>query len=337
MKRWWLLALASGFLLCLVLGSQSNAQEKTIVLKYSNFFPAPHMNSVLADQWCKEVEKRTKGRVKINYYAGAVLTPATQTYDSVVKGIADIGLSCQAYTRGKFPLTEVVDLPLGYRSGFAATTMINEFYKKFKPKEYDETHVLYLHAHGPGILHTKKPVRKLEEVKGLKIRSTGLSAKLVQALGGAPVGMPMTDAYDALSKGVTDGVLCPDEALEGFKLGEVISYTTEDYSAAYSTAFFVVMNKAKWNSLPQDIQAIIEKIDEEWIEKTGKNWDAIDKSGKLFAEKNGVKGIPLSAQESARWAAAARPLLDDYVKSMKEKNLPGDQVLKFCLDYLKAH
>ena len=95
MKKLWLLALVSGFLFCLLLGSQAIAQEKQIVLKYSNFFPAPHTNSVLADQWCKEVEKRTHGRVKINYYPGAVLTPAAQTYDSVVKGIADIGLAAR--------------------------------------------------------------------------------------------------------------------------------------------------------------------------------------------------------------------------------------------------
>ena len=230
-----------------------------------------------------------------------MLTPAAQTYDSVVKGIADIGLSCEAYTRGKFPLTEAVDLPLGYKSGYAATKMINAFYAKFKPKEYDETHVLYLHAHGPGIVHTKKPVNKLEDMKGLKIRSTGLSAKLAQALGAAPVGMPMTESYDSLSKGVADGILCPEEALEGFKLGEVIAYTTEDYPAAYSTAFFVVMNKAKWNSLPKDIQGIIEQVNTEWIEKTGKNWDAIDKSGHVFAEKHGVNSHPLSAAEGARW------------------------------------
>ena len=152
-----------------------------IVLKYTNFFPAPHANSIIADQWCKEGGERTNGRVKITYFPGATLTPANQTYDSVVKGIADIGLSVQAYTRGKFPLTEVIDLPLAYNSGYVATKMVNEVYKKFQPKEYDETQVMYLHAHGPGILHTKKPVYKLEDLKGLKIRSTGLSAKVVQS------------------------------------------------------------------------------------------------------------------------------------------------------------
>ena len=113
-------ALSVLFVLCFVV-SQSSAQEKVIVLKYTNFFPAPHANSIIADQWCKEVEKRTNGRVKITYFPGATLTPANQTYDSVVKGIADIGLSVQAYTRGKFPLTEVIDLPLAYNSGYVAT------------------------------------------------------------------------------------------------------------------------------------------------------------------------------------------------------------------------
>ena len=313
------------------------AEEKGITLKFSNFFPAMHANSIIIDQWCKEVEKRTNGRVKVNYYAGATLTPANQTYDSVVKGIADVGMSCQAYTRGKFPLTEVIDLPLAYKSGLVATRMINEFYKKFQPKEYDETKVMYLHAHGPGILHTKKPVAKLEDVKGLRIRSTGLSARVVQALGGAPVGMPMTESYDALSKGVADGILCPNEALKGFKLGEVTAFTTENYGSAYSTAFFVVMNKDKWNSIPKDIQAIIQKINEEWIEKQGKVWDDIDKEGKEFAIQKGMKYIALSSKEDARWASLVRPILDDFAKNANAKGLPGDAALKFCVDYLKAN
>ena len=320
-----------------VVPSAGSGAEKVIALKYSNFFPATHANSVIDDQWCKEVEKRTDGRVKVYYYPGATLTPANQTYDSVVKGIADVGMSVLAYTRGKFPLSEVIDLPLAYKSGYVATRMINAYYEKFTPKEFDETQVMYLHAHGPGILHTKKPVMKLEDLRGLKIRSTGLSAKVVQALGGAPVGMPMTESYDALSKGVADGVFCPDEALQGFKLGEVTAYTTECYAVAYSSAFFVVMNKAKWNSLPKDIQGIIENINKEWIDKQGKVWDDIDLQGRAFCLKLGMKYIKLSPEESARWAARVKPILDDYVKTTTAKGLPGDQALQFCLDYLKSH
>lgn len=338
MRRGLPFCIIAAFVLCSITGmSAVQAQDKVIVLKYSNFFPAPHANSIIADQWCKEVEKRTNGRVKITYFPGATLTPANQTYDSVLKGIADIGLSCQAYTRGRFPLTEVVDLPLAYTSGLAATKMINAFYRKFQPKEYDGAQVMYLHAHGPGILHTKKPVTTLENLKGMKIRSTGLSAKIAQSLDAAPVGMPMTESYDALAKGVVDGILCPNEALKGWRLGEVLAYTTENYGSSYSTAFFVVMNKEKWNSLPKDIRAIIEKINEEWIDKQGRIWDDIDQEGKTFAMQNGMKYLKLTPQEDARWTALVRPILDDYVERCKVKGLPGDQALKFCQDFLKAN
>jgi TRAP-type C4-dicarboxylate transport system substrate-binding protein len=314
------------------------ANAQTVTLRYSNFFPAPHKTSIVAEAWCKEVEKRTNGKVKFNYFPGATLTPAAQTYDSVEKGIADVGLSCFAYTMGKFPLSEVTDLPLGSQTGLLATKMMNAYYQKFKPKELDGTQVMYLSGHGPGLLSTgKKPVTKLEDVKGLKLRSTGLSAKIVQHLGGAPVGMPMTDTYDSISKGVADGVLAPFEAMKGWKLGEVCNFTTLDYGASYSTAFFVVMNNARWNALPADVKQIIQKINEEWIEKQGKVWDEIDQEGKQLMSQPGKKIIALSKEEDARWVKAVRPILDEYLAQAKAKGLPGDEALKFCLDYLKAN
>lgn len=202
--------IALGFVTSFVLTVHPAFAQEVITLRYAHFMPPPTAQAINSDQWCKEVEKRTNGKVKITFYPGSTLMPAPQTYDSVVKGIADIGWSIMSYTRGKFPLTEVIDLPLGYKSGYVATKLINAYYDKFKPKEFDETKVLYLHAHGPGILTTKKPVYKLEDLKGMKIRSTGLSAKIVQALGAAPVGMPITETYDAagsrLSFSERDGV-----------------------------------------------------------------------------------------------------------------------------------
>jgi len=311
--------------------SSVHAQTK---LNYSIFFPAPHKHSVLATEWAKEIEKRTTGRVVVTMHYGGTLTPAPQVYDGVVKGISDVGMSVFAYTRGKFPLLEVIDLPLGAKSGWAATRLINDFNNQFKPKELDEVKVMYLHAHGPGILHTKKPVSKLEDLKGMKIRCTGMAAKIVGALGGAPVAMAMGETYDALSRGVVEGSMAPFEALQGWKWGEVVKFTTENYGSSYSTGFFVVMNKEKWNALPPDIQKIIEKVNEEWIEKTGKAWDEIDKAGKDFVLKLDNKIILLSQEEDWRWAKTVKPLLDDYVKSMKEKGLPGNEALKFCLEQL---
>ena len=303
-------------------------------LNYSVFFPAPHKNAQLATAWAKEIEKRTNGKVQITVFPGGTLTPADKCYDGVAKGLSDIGFSVLAYTRGKFPLTEVADLPLGAKSALASTRLINEFYKKFKPKEFDEVKVMYLHGHGPGILHTKKEVKSLQDLKGLKIRCTGLAAKISGQLGATPVAMPMGETYDALSRGVVDGSMAPYEALQGWKWGEVVKFTVEDWGAAYSSGMFVVMNKDKWNALAPDIQQIIEKVNEEYAEKQGKLWDEIDKAGKDYTMGRGNKIVSLSQDENWKWTKAVKPILDDYVKNAKEKGLPGEEALKFCLETL---
>jgi len=337
MKYW---KLASLFLCSLVVGfplfiSCAFGQGKPIELSYSIFFPETHKNSKLSAEWAKEIEKQTNGRVKITMFYSGTLTPADKCYDGAEKGISDIGFSVLAYTRGKFPLTEVVDLPIGIRSGLAATKLINEYYNKFKPKEFDGTKVMYLHGHGPGLIHTKKVVNKLEDLKGMKIRCTGLAAKIASQLGATPVAMPMGETYDALSRGVVDGSMAPYEALFGFRWGEVVKFTTEDWGASYTSGMFVVMNKDKWNALPPDIQKIIEKINGQWIEKQGKTWDEIDKEGRDYTLKLGNKITALSKEENDKWARAVKPLLDEYVNNMKARNLPGEEALKFCVDQLK--
>ena len=145
------------------------------------------------------------------------------------------------------------------------------------------------------------------------------------------------ETYDALSRGVVDGSMAPIEALHGWKWGEVVKFTTENFGSSYSTGFFVVMNKEKWNALPPDIQKTIETVNDEWIDKTGKMWDEIDRLGKEFTLKLGNKIISLSKEEDGRWAMAVKPLLDEYVNNMKAKGLPGEEALKFCQDYLKRN
>jgi TRAP-type C4-dicarboxylate transport system substrate-binding protein len=328
--------LAAAFIALLFFASPVPASAADpIKLNYSIFFPAPHKNTVLATEWAQEIEKRTNGAVKITMFPGGTLTPADKCYDGVVKGISDIGMSVLGYTRGRFPLSEVIDLPLGYKNGLAATKLINIYYQKFQPAEFNDVKVMYLHAHGPGILNTKTPVKNLEDLKGMKVVCHGLSAKVVGALGGTPVAMPMPERYDALQKGVAEGAVNPIESLKGWKLGEVIKYTTENFGSAYSTGFFVVMNKDKWNSLPPDVQKVIDSVNAEWIEKTGKGWDEIDKEGRDFTLARGNQIIALSKEEDEKWAKLVRPILDEYVANMKTKNLPGDEALKFCLEELK--
>jgi TRAP-type C4-dicarboxylate transport system substrate-binding protein len=149
--------------------------------------------------------------------------------------------------------------------------------------------------------------------------------------------MPMGDAYDALSKGVADGLLCGYEALKGWKLGEVIKSTTENYGTAYTATFVIAMNKAKWNSIPPDAQKIIEQINQEFVEKQGKLWDKMDQDGKEFSTKRGNQVIKLSAEENVKWVAKIEPLFSEYVKKTKEKNLHGDKALKFVRDYIKKN
>jgi TRAP-type C4-dicarboxylate transport system substrate-binding protein len=333
--KWILLASLFCFVAFSFFTSPALAKTATIDLKYSIFFPGTAPQTAVATAWAKEIEKRTKGRVKITMFPGGTLTPAPQCYDGVVKGISDIGMSVFAYTKGKFPLTEVADLPLGIKSGLEATKLLNAYYNKFKPKEFDQVEVMYLHGHGPGILHTKTGVYKLEDLKGMKIRSTGLAAKIVAALGGTPVAMGMGDTYDALSRGVVQGSLAPFEALKTWKWGEVVKFTTEDWGASYSTAFFVVMNKDKWNSLPAGVKKIIRQVNKEWIVKQGANWDEVDKAGKDYALSLGNKIISLSKEENARWAEAVHPLLSEYVQNMKAKGLPGEEALKFYQEELE--
>jgi TRAP-type C4-dicarboxylate transport system substrate-binding protein len=315
--------------------SSALGQTTPVKLNYSHHFPAPHSISVLTTEWGKEIEKRTNGKVVITVFSGGTLLPADKCYDGVMKGIADIGMAVPGFTRGRFPLTEVLDLPLGYRSAMEATRLTNEYFSKFKPKEFDEVQVMFLHGHGPAVLHSKKAVNKLEDFKGLKVRCTGLSAKIVAALGGAPVAMPVGEAYDALSRGVVDSSLAPMEALEGWKWGEVAKFSVKSSGLAYTTTFVVAMNKDKWKALPMEAQKIIEKVNEEWIEKMGKNWDTKEDSGRDFALRLGNKITTLSKEEDARIVKAVRPILDEYVNNMKAKGLPGDEAVKFCLDRLK--
>lgn len=312
-----------------VLVNGTSAVAKTIELSYSNFFPPSHIQAKLGESWAKEIEKRTNGKVKITYYPGGSLLKGPKIYDGIVSGITDIGMSVLAYSRGRFPAMAAFDLPLGYPNGKCATTVINTFYDKFRPKELSDVKVLYLFGHGPGLLHSKKPVYKLEDIKGLKIRATGNSAKVAQALGAVPVAMGQGGAYEALQKGVVDGTFAPMETLKGWKQAEVIKDTTECFSIAYSTGFFVAMNLKKWDALPKSVQEVFMKVSREWIPKTGAAWDTSDAEGRKFTLSLGNKIIPLSPAESARWEKAVQPVLSGYVKKADAEGLPGQEYVDF--------
>lgn len=310
--------------------SPSSAGPDVINLTYSGFMPPTHLQSKAEAEWCREVEKRTNGRVKIAHFPGQTLTKADQCYEGVVSGLSDIGCSVLQYTRGRFPLMDFINLPLGYPNERVACAVINEVYEKYNPAELSDVKVLYLHAHGPGFIHTKgKAVTKMEDLKGLKIRSHGPTADMIKALGGTPMAFPMTELYQSLQKGVVQGGLFPLESNKGWKMAEVTDYVIAAYDTAYSLGFFVAMNKKKWDSLPEDVKKIIEEVNSEWVFRHVLAWEEGAFEGVNFLLKSGNTMIGIKPEEAQRWRKAVQPVIDTYVKETEAKGLPGKEVLGY--------
>jgi TRAP-type C4-dicarboxylate transport system substrate-binding protein len=291
----------------------------------------------LSQAWCNEVEDRTKGRVKVQYFPGGSLTKAPQCYEGVVKKASDIGLSVVGFSPGRFPVLDTVGLPLGYTSGRIATGVANEVYRHFKPKEFNDTEVMYFFAHGPGFIHTKgKPVRKLEDMKNFKFRVQANTELIVKQLGGKYKAGTINDAYDMFKKNEVDGSLHPLEANYGFRMAEVVNYITAAYPIAYTAVQFVVMNKERWKALPEDIKTIIREINNEWIAQHGEAWDTIDDEGMRYFLDHGGRMIGLDSDEAARWKKAIAPIIEDYVKTLNERGLNGQEIVKFTMDTVNS-
>jgi TRAP-type C4-dicarboxylate transport system substrate-binding protein len=180
------------------------AEQKPVKLVYATFFPTSNKQAQLSGDWAKEIEKRTNGKVKIRYIPGGAFLKGEEIYEGILMGAVDIGMSAFAYNRQLFPAMEAVDFSIGYSSAKVATSVINDFYKKFRPKELANVKVLYLHAHGPGLLHSKKPINKLEDLKGMRIRCAEFSAKATRALGAVPVVKPQGYTYVLLRDSYVD-------------------------------------------------------------------------------------------------------------------------------------
>ncbi len=313
------------------------APTQTIKMTFSNFWPPTHLNSVLAQQFCDEIKTQTKGAIEITHYPGGTLTPATKVYDGVVTGISDIGMSALAYSVGRFPASEGIDLPHEYPNGWVATHIANDFYSKFKPKEFDDTHVLFFHAHGPCYLFsTKKAVNTLDDIKGMVIRVTGIGKVIVEALGAKGYAAAQGEAYELMSKSTVDGSFAPPEVLKGYKQAEVVNFVTNCYKIGNTTDFFVVMNKAKWDGLPDNIKNIFNKLSEEWIEKYAKVWVYYDKAAlDYYSTFQGKKVIELSPAEMAKWVAAVSPLIDANMKEKAGKGLPAAEYEKYLVERVK--
>ncbi len=302
-------------------------ESEQITLNYSIFFPASHIQYQTALEWAEEIEQRTDGKLSIRLFPGGTLTEAPQVYDGVVNRVSDIGMSCFAYTRGRFPLLEGLDLPLGYPDGLTATRVATAMTKQYLPEEIADTHLLYVHAHGPGILAGRRPVREMADLEGMRIRATGLSSRIVESLNAVPVAMSQPETYEALQKGVVEATFCPIETLKGWKQGEVINYVTDTSAIGYTTAMFVVMNKEAWNSLPKEIQKVVTEVSAEWVDRHGLAWDQADDEGREFINELNRETITLADDVNQQLKQAVEPILEDYVVKTEEKGLPGRSFL----------
>ena len=312
------------------------APPKVITLKCANYFGAAASQSTVLEQFCKDVEAATGGRVKFEYYTGGTLLTAPAMYQGIVDGVADIGYSHVEYTPGRFPVTEVVDIAMGYPSAWVGAHAAMDWYYKFKPKEWDGVQVLWIHANNPSLIISKKPVRKLEDLKGLTIRAPGRVGDIIKALGGTPAPTPMGEVADAISKGVIDGVMSPYETLKTFKFADVAKYVTACWQVGSTYCFYVAMNKDAYKKLEAmpDVKAIFDRVCGEYFEIfSALMWNQIDFAGLDYGKTQGVEFIELSAAEVTKWQTAAKVAQDNYVTEMVGKGYTQAEV-KGWIDYL---
>ena len=298
-----------------------------ISLKFANYMPIAHSNSVVMGKMVDELNKKLAGKVEITMYSGGTLLTAPKMAAGVASGIADFGLSHCSYSRGRFPVMELTELPLGASSSFILSHAINDFYAKFKPREWDAFHPLLFVASSPSTIQTlKKPVKTLEELKGLKIRGTGRSGDIVKALGATTVPVEMVDMYEALRRGVIDGNMGPYEQLKSFKTGEVLRYHSVAWQAGSGYTFYVVANKDKWNSLPRDVRKTIEETAATYVDALGIGYNKADLDGLEFFKKQGGQVVPVPEKEIQRWVKAVEPVIAAYKKDMVAKGFKASEV-----------
>ncbi len=331
------------FVLCVSLvfagctgGTQQNENGgKSIALNFATFWPGENFyvtegHRVWADTIKNRVETETDHTIDFIMHSGGSLLGASEIYEGVSMGAADLGSTCPSYSPGVFPATSVFELP-GFinKDAVAASLAIQEAYETIEhiQREYEDVKVMHFWATGPGDLLTKTPVTTLEELQGMEIRVAGGSVAAIEALGAAPVTMPMGDAYLSLNQGIVRGILGPGEILKGFRLAEVTESITKT-PFLYNVIFIKVMNQNTWDALPEEVQVIFEEVNGSFVEHyatLGKEQSVI---GEEFAKENfGHQVIELSDEEEQRWLATLADVQQKWVRDANRIGLPAEELL----------
>jgi len=317
----------------MALGSTFPAAAADYKFNLQSFLPAQAtIPSKIIDVWADKIEEASEGRIEIKRYASMQLGgKPPQLLDQVLDGVIDMTWNVIGYTPGRFPSTEVFELPFLVNDAKPASgafwTMLEE---NIAEREFSDFKVLGGWVHGPGMIHSSEEVKKPSDFNGMKIRGASRQVNaLLKTLGATPVGMPVPAVPEALSKGVIDGTTIPWEVTKALKVPELVENHTEFTGPMmYTVTFVLVMNKDKYNELPEDLQKVIdENSGLEFSMFAGETQQAYDDPARELALDRGNNVITLDADESAEWAEAALPVYDTWVGEMSEKGVYGEALI----------
>lgn len=303
------------------------------VLKVSNWLPPSH--PIVKDMlipWGKQIEESTKGRVKVEILPSPLGPPPAQ-FDIAKDGLADVSFSVHGYTPGRFTLTEIAELPFLSDKSEALSVAYWRITEQMlaKSNEHAGVKLLSVFTHGPGhIFNTKKPIRSLDDLKGMKMRvGGGIVNTIAKELDFVPVMQPSSKAYEILSTGVADGILFPHESVPFFKLEKVLKFGTLVPRGLYNTSFFLVMNQGKWDGLSaEDKDAVSKASGEAFARMSGKAWDAADKAGMDAMKAAGIQFETISPTFMTTVANKLSGLESEWIAKAKVKGVDGDAALK---------
>lgn len=331
MKRSTTLAAALG-LAAVFAAPLANAQE--IILKVAHFWPSTalsHQKVLLP--WCDKIAQESANRLKCQIYPAMQLggTPP-QLIQQAADGVADIVWTLPGYTAGRFPSVEVFELPFMSRSAESSSRALWEYAEQFAQKDFAMVKPLAFHVHDNGYVHGKKPINTMADFRGTKMRApTRLTNKMLAAFGAAPVAMPLPAVTESMSKGVIDGYVLPWEVIPTVKLHELTKFHSETdpaEPALYTAVFTIAMNKAKYNSLPDDLKKVIDaNSGADFSAMIGKVWDESAPAARQHAVDRGNVFNTIPASELASWRKVGDTLAAEWVQEMNGKGYPGQDML----------
>jgi TRAP-type C4-dicarboxylate transport system substrate-binding protein len=317
--------------LALIGAAAAPALAQTTTLTMSSWVsPQHHLTSVVLQGWANEVEKATGGRVKLTMLPKHPSAPPG-TFDAVRDGLVDVSYVTASYTPARHILPLMAELPGAGDTALVNSVAYSRIYWKYfhAVGEYKGVKQLGVFTHGPGQMFTKRPVNGIADVQGLKIRTGGgIAEKVAKALGASAFVKPAPESYELLKGGVADGVFFPFESIISFKLDTVIEQATVFPGGMYSSAFGFFMNEDKWNKLPKEDQAAIEKVSGEHLARlAGRSWDEADAKGLDALKKSGVKIVTADAAFSAEVAKRSAPIVEEWIKSASAKGVDAAKIL----------